>query len=65
MSGGELFVIIFAAIMLFGTKRIPDIAKALGKAMREFKRATDEIKREISESEINKDIKDIEKDLKG
>jgi len=50
MGGGEIVLIIFVALLFFGSKAIPDIAKTLGKAMREFQKATNEIKREINES---------------
>ena len=37
---GELIVIFFVVLLLFGTKRLPEIGSALGKAIREFKRAS-------------------------
>ncbi len=65
MSGGELLMVALLALLLFGAKAIPDIARTLGKGMREFKKATNEIKREISEStsDIKKDIEEISSDL--
>jgi sec-independent protein translocase protein TatA len=48
MSGQEIFVIIIVALLLFGAEKLPDIARGLGKGMRDFKKATDDIKR-ISE----------------
>jgi sec-independent protein translocase protein TatA len=61
MSGGEILVVLLLALLLFGSKAIPDIAKTLGKGMREFKKATDEIKREIEEntSDLKSDINDL------
>jgi len=50
VSGGELILIVLAIILLFGSKGIPEIAKTMAKGMREFRTATDAIKREISES---------------
>jgi len=47
IGGGELIFIIFIALMLFGSDKIPDIAKSMGKAMSQFKNATNEIKSEI------------------
>ena len=47
IGGGELIFIIFIALMLFGSDKIPDIARTLGKAMAQFKNATNEIKSEI------------------
>ena len=37
----ELLVLFFIVLLFFGAKRIPDVAKALGKASREFKKARD------------------------
>jgi len=42
MSGPEIFVIIIIALLLFGAEKLPDIAKTIGKGMRDFKRATDD-----------------------
>ena len=38
----ELLVILLIVFLLFGAKRLPDIAKALGKAIKEFKNPTEE-----------------------
>jgi len=40
----ELILIFVVALIFIGPKKLPDIAKALGKAMREFRSATDDIK---------------------
>ena len=47
IGGGELILIIFIALMLFGSDKIPEIARALGKGMAQLKNATNEIKSEI------------------
>ena len=43
---GELVLIIVVFILLFGAKRIPEIAKGLGRAMFEFKKARNDLARE-------------------
>lgn len=54
MPGGtEWLWIILAVIILFGGKKIPELAKGLGKGMREFKDAKDGIRNDI-ETEMNK-----------
>lgn len=50
LGGPEIFVIIFAILLLFGAKKIPELARGMGKGIREFKDATKEIKDEIEES---------------
>ena len=47
IGGGELILIIFIALMLFGSDKIPEIARAFGKGMAQLKNATNEIKSEI------------------
>ena len=53
-SGWELIIIAIVILLLFGAKRIPELARGLGKGIREFKDATKEIKNELEES--NKEI---------
>lgn len=65
ISGAEIFIILVVVLVLFGAKKIPDIAKGLGKGMREFRKATDDIKKELSDSssDIINDIKDMKNTL--
>ena len=64
IGGSEIFFVILFVVMLFGANKIPEIAKGLGKMMREVKDASNEIKREIKDS--TKDIKDnIDKEING
>jgi len=70
MFGGlgtmEILVIFLVVLLLFGAKRIPDIAQGLGKGIREFKKAAREVQDEI---EISGEIEDKgaekEKELAG
>lgn len=61
ISGAEMVLVMLLALLFFGAKAIPDIAKTLGKGMREFKKASNEIKREINDysADIKKDIDDV------
>lgn len=66
----EVFVILLIVVMVFGADKIPDIARGLGKGMRQIKDATNDIKREINDTSkaqgIDLDItKDINKEIKG
>ncbi len=47
----ELMVILVIALIFIGPKRLPEIARGLGRAINEFRRATDEIKKEVQEVE--------------
>ena len=66
ISGGEIVLVMLLALLFFGSKAIPDIAKTLGKGMREFKKATNEIKRELDNhtSDIQNDINEVSSTVK-
>jgi Tat protein translocase TatB subunit len=54
----EMLVILALALIVIGPKKLPDLAKSLGRAMREFKKATSEFKETIQlESELS-DVKE-------
>jgi len=65
ISGQEIIFALLIALLLFGSKEIPRLARTFGKGMKEFKRATDDIKREIETSspEVVDDFKEIKKNL--
>jgi len=53
----ELMVIFVIVLIVFGADRIPELARGLGKGIREFKRAADEVKNEIMiDPELNLDL---------
>ena len=58
---GEIVFILVIVVLVFGAKRIPDIAKALGRASHEFKKAKTEIEKE-ADSLIEAGEKLAEKD---
>lgn len=47
IGGSELIVILFFVLLLFGSKRIPEFARAIGKALRAVRKSLDEIRDEI------------------
>ena len=56
ISMTEILFIVFVAFLLFGTKKIPEVARGLGKGYKEFQKASDQIKEEINK--VKNDIKD-------
>ncbi|WP_457616768.1 Sec-independent protein translocase subunit TatA/TatB [Lutibacter sp.] len=60
ISGPEIFVVLLIVVMLFGADKLPEIARGLGKGMRQIKDATNEIKQEIKKSA---ELDDIDLDL--
>jgi sec-independent protein translocase protein TatA len=67
ISGQEIVIIFIVILLLFGSKRIPEFAKGLGKGMKEFRRATDDIKREINDSSsgVTDDFKEIKRNIES
>ncbi len=57
IGGGELIFIILVVLMLFGSDKIPEMARALGKGMAQLKNATNDIKSEIHKSAEIEDIR--------
>jgi TatA/E family protein of Tat protein translocase len=55
----ELVVILGIALLVFGPKKLPDLAKGLGKAIREFKNATEEVK-----ESLRKETEDLQQEEK-
>ncbi|HKG05916.1 MAG TPA: twin-arginine translocase TatA/TatE family subunit [Pedobacter sp.] len=70
MGGGEIMLILAVVLLLFGGKKLPELARGLGKGIREFKDASDGVKREIQrninsvgiEEEVNSIISDVKDD---
>lgn len=55
LGGWEILLILMVLLIFFGAKKIPELAKGLGKGIKEFKNATNEIKDEIEDG-----VKDLE-----
>lgn len=47
---GELVVILLIVLLLFGASRLPQIARALGRSINEFKKGAKDVKKEIDEA---------------
>ena len=58
MGMPELIIILVIALIVIGPKKLPDLAKALGKGMSEFKKATEEIKGSLNMEEEFKEVKE-------
>ncbi len=66
----ELIIIFAVALLVFGPKKLPEVGRSIGKALREFRRTTDEIKEKLEEEiqaddfkEIKTEINEFKKDL--
>lgn len=61
ISAGEIVLIFLIVLMLFGSKKIPELARSIGRGMNEFRKATDEIKREFEQTaeDLKEDIAEL------
>ncbi len=62
ISGGEIIFILIAVVLLFGSKNLPEIARTIGKGVKQFKDAANDIKNDLTEE--NKDMVDDLKEMK-
>jgi len=56
----ELIIIMVIALIVIGPSKLPDLARALGKGMAEFRKATQEIKESL---DMDEDIQEVKRDL--
>jgi sec-independent protein translocase protein TatB len=61
----ELIIILAVALIVIGPKKLPDLAKTLGRALREFKQATNDFKESIYLDDEIKDVKNTLKNVKN
>ena len=66
LGGGDIFIIVLFVLLFFGSKRIPEMMRGMGKGIRMFKDATQDIQQDIEESvkDVKKDIDEAKKKLK-
>ena len=60
----ELLAILALALLVFGPKKLPEVGRSIGKALREFRKTSDEIKDRIEEEIQASELKDIEAEIK-
>jgi len=60
----ELLIILAIALLIFGPKKLPEVGKSIGRAVREFRRTSDEIKERIEEEIRVDEFKEIKDELK-
>lgn len=56
IGGWEVILILLLVVLLFGAKRIPELARGMGRGIREFKDATQDVK-----NELDKEVNEIKK----
>jgi len=59
----ELLVILIIALLVFGPKKLPEVGRSIGKALREFRKTSDEIKEKIEEEIHAEEFRDIKEEI--
>lgn len=59
----ELMVILTIALLIFGPRKLPEIGRSIGKALREFRKTSDEIKDRIEEEINAEEFREIKRDI--
>jgi TatA/E family protein of Tat protein translocase len=60
----ELLIILAIALLIFGPKKLPEVGKSIGRAIREFRKASDEIKEKIDQEIQADEFREIKEELK-
>jgi Tat protein translocase TatB subunit len=63
IGGPELIVILVMALLVIGPKKLPDLARGIGKGMAELRKATQQVKESLEVDESFKEVKEMKKDL--
>jgi sec-independent protein translocase protein TatA len=58
LGGQEMIIIFLIVLLLFGAKKLPELARGVGKSMGEFKKAREDFEKEITRSEDEVRIKE-------
>ena len=54
LMGPDMMIILLIVLLLFGAKKLPELARGMGRAVKEFSAARDEIERELTDSKSGK-----------
>jgi len=60
----ELIIIFIVALLVFGPKKLPEVGKSVGKAIRDFKRSTEDIKNKFEDEIRVEEFRSLKDDLK-
>ncbi len=65
LGWGEILIIAFVILLLFGGRKIPELMKGIGKGVKSFKDGVKGVENEIKDDEVKDTIKDIKKDIEN
>jgi TatA/E family protein of Tat protein translocase len=60
----ELILVFVVALLIFGPRKLPEVGRMLGRAMREFKKAADDFRESINQEPPEEIVKEVEEKLK-
>jgi TatA/E family protein of Tat protein translocase len=63
LAGPDLLIILVIALIVFGPKKLPELAKTIGRALGEFKKTTEEVKESIGINELQEMRSNLTMDL--
>lgn len=61
----ELILIFVVALLLFGPRKLPDVGRSLGRALGEFRRASNDLKRTLEEEVASDQLRDVGKEVRA
>ncbi|MBQ1748267.1 MAG: twin-arginine translocase TatA/TatE family subunit [Bacteroidales bacterium] len=65
LGWGEILIIAFVILLLFGGRKIPELMKGIGKGVKSFKDGVKGVENEIKDDEVKDTLKDIKKDIQN
>ena len=65
LGAGEIILIVLVILLLFGAKKIPELAQGLGKGMKEFKKSLKDVEEEIKKTDDDVKKSDKSQSLKS
>ena len=64
LAGPDMMIILLIVLLLFGAKKLPELARGMGKAVKEFSAARDEIEKELTQSASTRSMQSKLRDTK-
>ncbi|MDQ3621199.1 MAG: twin-arginine translocase TatA/TatE family subunit [Verrucomicrobiota bacterium] len=59
LAGPDLIIILLVVLLLFGAKKLPELARGMGQAVREFSKAKDEFEREVTRPPAPEPVREL------